>query len=64
MIRRDQLKSYIAILDYDLKQLFKRVDYLLSYSEDTLSEEFQIAADIMSVFEKRAIEWLENRIVN
>ncbi len=60
VIRPDLLR-YLATLDADARKLFDLADDVAKCTEDTLSEEFQIAASVLDVFDKRAVQWLENR---
>jgi hypothetical protein len=60
MIRPDLLR-YIDTLDEDARKLFLLADNMHKCIEDTSSEEFQIWASVLDVFDERAKQWLENR---
>lgn len=52
---RDVLLAYVTTLDLDFRKLFYQMDRYMVEFPDTLSEEFQLAASIVKVFEERAI---------
>ena len=58
-VNRDELRQYVRTLPTDLQDLFHAVDGKVLTMENTLSEEFQMWADILSAFETRARLWFE-----
>ena len=51
---RTDLLNYIETLDEPVRRLFYEADMFVINSADMLSEEFQIAADVVAIFEMRA----------
>lgn len=56
---REVLLSYVASLDKRMWFLFREADAIVIETRDTLSDEFQIAAEIVSVFERLAKQRVE-----
>lgn len=57
-LTRVDLLRYVGTLDRRVARLFFEADSVVVQSADTLSEEFQIAADVVVVFERRARQFL------
>jgi hypothetical protein len=57
MINREQLLEYVRTLPEWLQQVFLDADRQQIEIEDTLSEEFQLAASICDVFSARAEQY-------
>ena len=51
---RPELLAYVESLSPDARDLFRLADAMARDVEDTLSEEFQIAAAVLDVFRARA----------
>lgn len=51
---RDDLLRYVSTLGPETQALFHQCDSLEKESSDTLSEEYQIAAAILEIFNERA----------
>ena len=49
-----ELRKYVETLDEPIKRLYYDADRIALEARDTLSEEFQIASDIVTVFDMRA----------
>ena len=49
MTRHDLLK-FVASLDAETQKIFKIADELVNVTEDTLGDDFQIAASVVDVF--------------
>ena len=54
------LDRYLASLSEDTKELHNKAYLLFRDNPDTLSEDFQVAALVVGVFQNRAIEYKEN----
>lgn len=53
MATQDEMKAYLATLEPEIADLYKSADGYCQTTDDTLSEEFQLAASIVEVFRKR-----------
>ncbi len=60
MTRLDLLR-YINTLEEDARKLFLLANDMHKCIDDTLSEEFQIAAGVLDVFDVKAKQWLDDR---
>lgn len=54
---RDELLAYVATLGHRSAKLYYSADSIVMECEDTLSEDFQLAAAVLAVFEERARQW-------
>lgn len=53
---RTDLLQYIRSLNYDAQKVFYLADRMVIETDDTLSDEFQLAASVVALFEKKAEE--------
>ena len=51
---QDELEIYVKSLPEEMQKIFVMADRYVIEAADTLGDDFQIAADIVSVFEKYA----------
>ncbi len=51
---RNALEAYVKTLDPALQDIFRAADRFVAQAEDTLTDDFQIAADLFDVFENAA----------
>lgn len=57
----NDMERYLATLDPAVRHWHQKADWFVIEAADTPSEEFQLAACILNVFEERAKTWLEGR---
>lgn len=53
-VRRDQLLAYVDGLGADARRLFNLADGMELAEPDTLSEDYQVLAEVLGVFQRRA----------
>lgn len=63
MIVRTDLEDYLRTLDSDLVRIFRAADQFERDASDTLSENFQVVAELTRVFWTRAECWKDARCI-
>ena len=50
---RDNLLEYVAGLEYELRTIYELADRFMISTNDTLDDSFQLAANVVELFEKK-----------